>query len=78
MENVVLFKLQDDTSLYVADLAAGTIERRDPELAEDGDPIAALMAATNAQSGEAPFIKGIDFALAATSRSSAAAHTFYK
>ena len=78
MENIVLFRLEDDASLYVADLAAGTVERRDPGLPGDGDQVADLMAAARTSSGDAPYVKGIDFALAARSRTPAASHTYYK
>jgi hypothetical protein len=62
MKNIVLFRLQDDDQVWMADLEAGTVERTD----------AAAIEAT-----DAPFIKGVDFALAAKARPAAASHYFF-
>jgi len=76
MDNLVLFRLTDDDSIYVADIAAGTVERRDAN--SDGDAVAELIAQSGEKRGEGPFVRGIDFALAARSRAPAASHTFYR
>lgn len=62
MKNIVLFRLQDDETVWMADLDAGTVERTDSEAVSGAD---------------APFIKGIDFALAAKARPAAASHYFF-
>lgn len=64
MKNLVLFRLTDDKSVYLADLEAGTVERADPS-------------AIDAQHDDVPYIQGIDFALAAKARPTAAAHLFF-
>ena len=76
MDNLVLFRLADDESIYVADIAAGTVERRDAN--SDGDAVAQLIAQADERRDAAPFVRGIDFALAARSRAPAASHTFYR
>lgn len=63
MKNIVLFRLQDDDQVWMADLEAGTVERTDSDSA--------------VSTGDAPFIKGIDFALAAKARPTAASHYFF-
>lgn len=77
MDNLVLFRLTDDESIYVADIVAGTVERRDAN--SDGDAVAQIIAqADEKRGGEEPFVRGIDFALVARSRAPAASHTFYR
>ena len=61
MENIVLFRLQDDESVWVADLEAGTVERTD----------------SSAAPTKGPFMRGIDFALAANTRPVAPGHLMY-
>jgi len=63
MKNIVLFRLQDDDQVWMADLEAGTVERTDSD--------------TAIGAGDAPFVKGIDFALAAKARPAAASHFFF-
>jgi hypothetical protein len=63
MKNIVLFRLTGDDAVWLADLDAGTVERADAS---------AVDAAGGAQQ-----IQGIDFALAAQSRQSAASHQFF-
>lgn len=63
MKNIVLFRLQDDETVWMADLEAGTVERTDSDQAVG--------------SSDAPFVKGLDFALAAKARPAAASHYFF-
>jgi hypothetical protein len=79
MSNLVLFRLKDDESIYLADLEAGTVERRDPADIETGDPMMTdlVSAVGEARESDTPFTKGIDFALAARSRPSAASHYMF-
>lgn len=65
MKKIVLFRLHGDEAVWLADLEAGTVERTD---ASAIDTVA---------SGDAPVVKGIDFALAAQARSGAASHHFF-
>lgn len=62
MKNLVLFRLKDDESVWLADLEAGTVERADPSTIDIE------------QAGE---MKGIDFAIAAKARSTAASHLYF-
>jgi hypothetical protein len=62
MKNVVLFRLQDDGSVWLADLDAGTVEQAD---------------ASALSTGDAPVVRGVDFALTAQARSGAASHHFF-
>jgi len=71
MKNVIMFRLRDEDSIWLADLEAGTIEQTDAAAVEAaGTDVADL-------DGDAPYVKGIDFALAAKVRSSAASHFFF-
>lgn len=63
MKNLVLFRLKGDDSVWLADLDAGTVERTDPSTVEINS--------------DRPVMKGIDFALAAQARPTAAAHVYY-
>lgn len=63
MENIVLFRLEDDASVWLADLKAGTVERTDSTAA--------------APVSKQPYVKGIDFALVARARPAAAGHLMY-
>lgn len=63
MKNVVLFRLQDEDTVWMADLEAGTVEQTDSD--------------TAIGASDAPFIKGIDFALAAKARPTAASHFLF-
>ena len=65
MKNMVLFRLQGDASVWLADLEAGTVERTDASAIEAS------------QESGAPFVKGIDFALAASNRPAAASHYMF-
>jgi hypothetical protein len=62
MKNLVLFRLKDDESVWLADLEAGTVERADPSTIDID------------QTGE---MKGIDFAIAAKARPTAASHLYF-
>lgn len=89
MSNVVLFKLQDDDSVWLADLDAGTVEQVASDLI-DGEESSrgidfayAVQARSEAASHqffpsrsqrEEP---GIEFAIAAGARSGAASHQFF-
>ena len=79
MNNLVLFRLKDDESIYLADLDAGTVERRDPAdvAAADGVVTDLVSAVGEARENDTPFTKGIDFALAARSRPAAASHYMF-
>ena len=61
MTNIVLFRLTGDDAIWLADLEAGTVERTDA-FESDRD------------SGQT---QGVDFAVAATSRSEAASHYMF-
>jgi hypothetical protein len=63
MQNLVLFRLKDDQSVWLADLEAGTVERADP--------------ATIHVDTDLPTMKGVDFALAAKARPTAASHLYF-
>jgi hypothetical protein len=64
MENkFVLFQLSGDESIYVADLAAGTVERRDA--ADVGADL------------EAPPLRGLAFAVAAQARGTPPSHMYF-
>ncbi len=65
MQNVVVFRLHDDGSVWLADLEAGTVERADAS------------AIDSVATSDAPVVKGVDFALAAQTRSGAASHHFF-
>jgi hypothetical protein len=62
MKNIVVFRLQDDSSVWLADLEAGTVERADAS---------AIDAVKDVQTS------GVDFALTARARSGAASHHFF-
>jgi hypothetical protein len=64
MTNIILFRLSDDDSFWIADLDAGTVERTDSFDLDDF--------------GTAPRAEGVDIAVAATARSEAASHNFYR
>lgn len=68
MKKMILFRLKDDSSVWLADLEAGTVEQADPSVIESGE---------FAREGDAPFVKGIDFALAAGPRPAAASHYMF-
>jgi hypothetical protein len=69
--NFVLFRLADDEAIYLADLEAGTVERRGPDEMDSMD----LTDATGKSLG--PAVKGLDFALASSVRSTGASHVFF-
>ena len=79
METLVVFRLSNDDSIWVANLEAGTVERTDPTTIHVEGPTAADIA--NAvdfeREDDAPFTKGIDFALAARARSSTPSHQLF-
>ena len=60
MENIVLFRLEDDSSVWIADLKAGTVQQTDASAISDQ-----------------PSVKGIDFAMVARARPTAAGHLMY-
>jgi hypothetical protein len=64
MKNIVLFRLQGEDTLWLADLDAGTVEPTDGFGAED--------------SAAAPRASGVDFAVARTVRADAASHHMYR
>jgi len=68
MKNIVLFRLEDDESIYLADLDSGTVEKTDASAFASEDVTA---------SRGTPFVKGLDFALAARSRSEAPSHQLF-
>lgn len=61
MKNIVLFRLSGDDAVWLADLDAGTVERADASAVE--------------ASGQQ--IQGVDFAVAANARGSAASHHYF-
>jgi hypothetical protein len=64
MENkYVLFQLSGDKAIYVADLAAGTVERRDA--ADIGAEL------------EAPPLRGLAFAVTAQARGTPPSHMYF-
>jgi hypothetical protein len=71
MKNVIMFRLRDEDSIWLADLEAGTIEQADAAAVEAVGADAADL------QGDAPYVKGIDFALAAKMRSGAASHALF-
>ncbi len=79
MENLVVFRLSNDQSIWVANLEAGTVERADPTAIHAEGPTAADLAdaVDLDREDETPFTKGIDFALTASARSSAPSHYFF-
>ena len=62
MKNIVLFRLTDDDAIWLADLEAGTVERTDAFEAGESD------------SSE---MRGVDLAIATTSRADAPSHRFF-
>ncbi len=68
--NFVLFRLVDDEAIYLADLEAGTLERRRP------DETAGIDLAEAARD-DGPTLKGLDFALASSVRPTGAGHYFF-
>ena len=69
--NFVLFRLADDEAIYVADLQAGTVERRGP------DEIAGTDLSEVTAADDRPVLKGLDFAFASSARSTGAGHLFF-
>ena len=69
--NFVLFRLADDEAIYLANLEAGTVERREP------DEIAGTDFAEATGEADGPAVKGLDFAFASSVRSTGAAHLFF-
>ncbi len=69
--NFVLFRLADDEAIYVADLQAGTVERREPDDMSGMD----LPEATGKR--QEPTVKGVDFAVASSVRPTAASHVLF-
>lgn len=76
MSNLVLFRLRNDASIYLADLDAGTVERTDPSAVET-EHADILSAIETDGDGEMPYVKGIDFAFAASARSTSASHQMF-
>jgi hypothetical protein len=69
--NFVLFRLADDEAIYLADLEAGTLERRRP------DETAGMDLAEATRDVDGPTLKGLDFALASSVRPTGAGHYFF-
>jgi hypothetical protein len=69
--NFVLFRLSDDEAIYLADLEAGTVERREP------DEVADMGIARGAGDSHGPAMTGLDFAVASNVRSPGASHAFF-
>jgi hypothetical protein len=69
--NFVLFRLADDEAIYLADLEAGTVERREPDEMDGME----LVDAT--RDGQGPAVKGLDFAIASSGRSTGASHAYF-
>ena len=69
--NFVLFRLADDEAIYLADLEARTVERREPDDMSGMD----LLEAT--RDVEGPTVKGVDFAVASSVRPTAASHALF-
>lgn len=69
--NFVLFRLADDEAIYLADLQAGTVERREP------DDIAGMDVPDVTGEGHGPAVKGIDFAVASSVRPTGASHALF-
>ena len=69
--NLVLFRLADDEAIYVADLQAGTVERREP------DEVDGMELPDATRDGHGPTVKGLDFAVASNIRSPGASHVFF-
>ena len=69
--NLVLFRLADDEAIYVADLQAGTVERREPHDMSGMD----LLEATRDVHGST--LEGLDFALASSVRPTGAGHYLF-
>jgi hypothetical protein len=67
----VLFRLADDEVIYLADLEAGTVERREP------DETAGMELTDAARDGDGPAVNGLDFAFASSVRSTGAAHMLF-
>jgi hypothetical protein len=62
-DKYVLFQLSGDKAIYVADLAAGTVERRDA--ADIGAEV------------EAPPLRGLAFAVTAQARGTPPSHAYF-
>jgi hypothetical protein len=69
--NFVLFRLADDEAIYLADLEAGTVERREP------DEVAGMDLPDVTGDGAGPTVKGLDFAVASNVRSPGASHALF-
>ena len=69
--NFVLFRLADEEAIYLANLDAGTVERREP------DEIAGMELADATREGHGPAMKGLDFAFASSIRSTGASHVLF-
>ncbi len=73
MEKLVVFRLKDDQSIYIADLDAGTIERSN---GADEGMVSEMVTALEGR-GTGPVVKGIDLAVAASLRTGASGHYLY-
>ena len=70
--NFVLFRLANDEAIYVADLQAGTVERREP------DEVAGMDLPEEATGRrQEPTVKGLDFAVASSVRPTGASHALF-
>jgi hypothetical protein len=65
---LILFRLKDDESIWLADLDAGTVEQREPDEVEGLADVEMI--------GER-VLKGLDFAIMATSREESASHYMF-
>lgn len=67
----VLFRLADDEAIWLADLDAGTVERREP-----GDTAGMDLPEVTGE-GHGPAVRGLDFAVASNVRSPGASHAYF-
>ena len=69
--NFVLFRLADEEAIYLANLDAGTVERREP------DEMAGMDVAEATREHPGPAMAGLEFALASRIRSTGASHALF-
>ena len=69
--NFVLFRLADDEAIYLADLEAGTVERREP------DEVASMDLPEATGKRHEPTVTGLNFAVASNVRSPGASHAYF-
>lgn len=76
MAKFVLFGLEGEAGVWLADLEAGTVSEVDPAAAEAAGAADAGFVSTALKARENGYsiVKGVNFAVATTSRSDASAH----